>query len=72
MNKSSIALFAVLAANCAPVYMFAATSSENAVRAVVNAPLRFEPTAGGYVTRGLRFSSQLAGNHMDLRSNDQR
>lgn len=37
----------------------------------VRLPLRFEPAGTKYVTRGLRFSSSLEGNHMDLRSSDQ-
>lgn len=64
MNKYSIRLLTFLIAGC----LQAAAPPQDAVQAVANAPLRFEPSGSGYVTRGLRFSSSLEGNHMDLRA----
>jgi hypothetical protein len=66
MNKSSFGLLTFFIAGC----LQAATPSPDAVQAVANAPLRFEPAGSGYVTRGLRFSSSLQGEHMDLRAKD--
>lgn len=65
MNKLSIGLFTLLAAATVhaapgdPAQVFAA------------APLRFEPSGSGFVTRGLRFSSSIQGDHINLRSHDQ-
>ena len=61
----------MLVAGCASISLVAATPADNAVRMVAHAPLRFEPSGSGYVTRGLRFASSLSGDHMDLRSKDQ-
>ncbi len=69
MNKSSIALLTFLVAGS--ISMWAERPSADAVRLIATAPLRFEPSGAGYVTRGLRFSSSLHGDHMDLRSQDQ-
>jgi hypothetical protein len=70
MSKSLIALLILLAAG-ASRSVSAATPSQEAVRILESAPLRFEPSGSGYVTRGLRYSSSLNGDHMDLRSQDQ-
>jgi hypothetical protein len=73
MTKSSI-LFTLLAAGAAvsaASTLRAATTSDDAFRSLANAPLRFEPSGSGYVTRGLSFSSSLHGDHMDLRTKDQ-
>jgi hypothetical protein len=70
MIKSSICLLTLVATGASSL-LCAPTPSDNAVQMVANAPLRFEPASSGYVTRGLRFSSSLHGDHMDLRSRDQ-
>jgi hypothetical protein len=67
MNKSLSGLSILLAA----ASLHAANPSDPAVRALDHAPLRFEPAASGFVTRGLRFSSSLNASHMDLRTRDQ-
>jgi hypothetical protein len=67
MNKSSIGLFTFLAAG----FLQASPPQPDAVQALAHAPLRFEPAGSGYVTRGLRFSSSLQGDHMDLRSQNE-
>ena len=69
MNKSSIALFTVFAAGCLQAAVPASAGDDAAaVQALAYAPLRFEPAGNGYATRGLRFSSSLHGNRMDVRS----
>lgn len=65
MNKSFFGLLTLLFAGCACLF-----ASDDAVRMLTTAPLRFEPSGSGYVTRGLEFSSSLHGDHMDLRSKD--
>lgn len=69
MNKSLIGLTFLVAA-CLESATPPPTSVPDPVRAVAYAPLRFEPTGSGYVTRGLRFSSSLHADHMDLRAKD--
>jgi hypothetical protein len=73
MTKSSIVftLLAAGAAVCTVSSVQAATSSDDALGALANAPLRFEPSGSGYVTRGLSFASSLHADHMDLRTKDQ-
>ncbi len=70
MNKSSIVLLSVLVAGCLHAATPRPANVPDAVQALAYAPLRFEPAGSGYVTRGLRFSSSLQGDHMDLRSKD--
>src|ERR1035441_3593420 len=69
MNKSSIGLLTVLVPGCLQAAAPPPAPSD-AAQALAYAPLRFEPAGAGYVTRGLRFSSSLQGNHMDLRTKD--
>src|ERR1035438_507499 len=73
MNKSYF--FTSLAAVCGFLSLFslqgAPTATPDAVRRVASAPLRFEPSGSGFVTRGLRFSSSLHADHMELRSKTQ-
>ena len=63
MKKSFVGFLLLVSLQAAP--------PPGAVQAIASAPLRFEPAGTKYLTRGLRFSSSLGADHMDLRSRDQ-
>jgi len=72
MNKSLIGVVTLVAAACMQAAPAPSSEAANAARILAASPLRFEPAAGDrFVTRGLKFSSSLEANHMDLRTREQ-